>query len=103
MGLFSKKDKNKYLHGFAKTNDSLGKKLKFVTALRLPTPLYSWSAPCVLTGRWPPVFLVEPRGSLTNDKSTQQGPALPSCFQPRQCPPGVTELDLGKGRGGQAG
>ena len=30
MGLFSK-DKNKYLHGFAKTNDSLGKKLKFVT------------------------------------------------------------------------
>ena len=31
MGLFSKKDKNKYLHGFAKTNDSLGKKLKFVT------------------------------------------------------------------------
>ena len=31
MGLFSRKDKNKYLHGFAKTNDSLGKKLKFVT------------------------------------------------------------------------
>ncbi len=30
MGLFSK-DKNKYLHGFAKTNDSLGRKLKFVT------------------------------------------------------------------------
>jgi fused signal recognition particle receptor len=30
MGLFSK-DRNKYLHGFAKTNDSLGKKLKFVT------------------------------------------------------------------------
>ena len=30
MGLFSK-DKNKYLHGFAKTNDSLGKKLRFVT------------------------------------------------------------------------
>ena len=30
MGLFSK-DKNKYLHGFAKTNDSLVKKLKFVT------------------------------------------------------------------------
>ena len=30
MGMFSK-DKNKYLHGFAKTNDSLGKKLKFVT------------------------------------------------------------------------
>ncbi|MBQ9158813.1 MAG: signal recognition particle-docking protein FtsY [Erysipelotrichaceae bacterium] len=30
MGLFSK-DKNKYLHGFAKTNDSLGKKLKFIT------------------------------------------------------------------------
>ena len=30
MGLFTK-DKNKYLHGFAKTNDSLGKKLKFVT------------------------------------------------------------------------
>jgi len=32
MGFFSKKaDKNKYLHGFAKTNDSLGKKLRFVT------------------------------------------------------------------------
>ena len=30
MGFFSK-DKNKYLHGFAKTNDSLGKKLRFVT------------------------------------------------------------------------
>ena len=30
MALFSK-DKNKYLHGFAKTNDSLGRKLKFVT------------------------------------------------------------------------
>ncbi|MBQ4020592.1 MAG: signal recognition particle-docking protein FtsY [Erysipelotrichaceae bacterium] len=30
MGLFTK-DKNKYLHGFAKTNDSLGRKLKFVT------------------------------------------------------------------------
>lgn len=30
MGLFSK-DKNKYLHGFAKTNDSLGKKLRFIT------------------------------------------------------------------------
>ena len=30
MGIFSK-DKNKYLHGFAKTNDSLGRKLKFVT------------------------------------------------------------------------
>ena len=30
MGLFSR-DKNKYLHGFAKTNDSLGKKLRFVT------------------------------------------------------------------------
>ena len=30
MGLFSK-DKNKYLHGFAKTNDSLGRKLRFVT------------------------------------------------------------------------
>ena len=30
MSLFSK-DKNKYLHGFAKTNDSLGKKLRFVT------------------------------------------------------------------------
>ena len=30
MGLFSK-NKNKYLHGFAKTNDSLGKKLRFVT------------------------------------------------------------------------
>jgi len=30
MGFFNK-DKNKYLHGFAKTNDSLGKKLKFVT------------------------------------------------------------------------
>ena len=30
MALFAK-DKNKYLHGFAKTNDSLGKKLKFVT------------------------------------------------------------------------
>ena len=30
MGLFSK-DKNKYLHGFAKTNDSFGRKLKFVT------------------------------------------------------------------------
>lgn len=30
MGLFSR-DKNKYLHGFAKTNDSLGKKLKFIT------------------------------------------------------------------------
>ena len=33
MGLFSNKkaDKDKYLHGFAKTNNSLGKKLKFVT------------------------------------------------------------------------
>ena len=31
MGLFKKADKNKYLHGFSKTNDSLGKKLKFVT------------------------------------------------------------------------
>lgn len=31
MGLFKKVDKNKYLHGFAKTNNSLGKKLKFVT------------------------------------------------------------------------
>lgn len=30
MGFFSK-DKNKYLHGFAKTNDSLGRKLRFVT------------------------------------------------------------------------
>lgn len=30
MGLFSK-DKNKYLHGFAKTSNSLGKKLRFVT------------------------------------------------------------------------
>ena len=30
MGLFSR-DKNKYLHGFAKTNDSLGRKLKFIT------------------------------------------------------------------------
>ena len=30
MAFFSK-DKNKYLHGFAKTNDSLGKQLKFVT------------------------------------------------------------------------
>ena len=30
MGFFNQ-DKNKYLHGFAKTNDSLGKKLKFVT------------------------------------------------------------------------
>ena len=30
MGIFSR-DKNKYLHGFAKTNDSLGRKLKFVT------------------------------------------------------------------------
>ena len=34
MGFFSKNkkaDKDKYLHGFAKTNSSLGKKLKFVT------------------------------------------------------------------------
>ncbi len=31
MGLFKKADKNKYLHGFAKTNDSLGRKLRFVT------------------------------------------------------------------------
>ena len=33
MGLFSNKkaDKDKYLHGFAKTNNALGKKLKFVT------------------------------------------------------------------------
>lgn len=33
MGLFSNKkaDKDKYLHGFAKTNNSLGKKLKFIT------------------------------------------------------------------------
>ena len=33
MGLFSNKkaDKDKYLHGFAKTNNYLGKKLKFVT------------------------------------------------------------------------
>ena len=54
-------------------------------------------------GRWRPLFLVEPRGSLTNDKLTQQGPALPSCFQPGQCLPGMMELDLGKGRGGQAG
>ncbi|MBQ6335196.1 MAG: signal recognition particle-docking protein FtsY [Erysipelotrichaceae bacterium] len=30
MGFFTK-DKNKYLHGFAKTNDSLGRKLRFVT------------------------------------------------------------------------
>lgn len=30
MGLFSK-DKNKYLHGFSKTNNSLGKKLHFIT------------------------------------------------------------------------
>ncbi len=30
MGFFSK-DKNKYLHGFTKTNDSLGRKLRFVT------------------------------------------------------------------------
>ena len=30
MGFFSK-DKNKYLHGFAKTNDSLGRKLRFIT------------------------------------------------------------------------
>ena len=32
MGIFSKKaDRNKYLHGFAKTNDSLVKKLRFIT------------------------------------------------------------------------
>ncbi|MBQ6560641.1 MAG: signal recognition particle-docking protein FtsY [Erysipelotrichaceae bacterium] len=31
MALFRKADKNKYLHGFAKTNDSLGRKLRFVT------------------------------------------------------------------------
>ena len=34
MGFFSikkKADKDKYLHGFSKTNNSLGKKLKFVT------------------------------------------------------------------------
>jgi fused signal recognition particle receptor len=31
MGLFKKADKNKYLHGFAKTSDSLGRKLRFVT------------------------------------------------------------------------
>ena len=31
MSLFKKADKNKYLHGFSKTNDSLGRKLKFVT------------------------------------------------------------------------
>ena len=32
MGLFSKKtDKDKYLHGFAKTKSSLGKKLRFIT------------------------------------------------------------------------
>ena len=31
MALFKKADKNKYLHGFAKTNDSLGRKLRFVT------------------------------------------------------------------------
>ena len=31
MALFKKADKNKYLHGIAKTNDSLGRKLRFVT------------------------------------------------------------------------
>ena len=63
---------------------------------RLPMALYRRSAPHVPTGRRPPLFLVEPRGSLRDNKPTNRVQPCP------QCPPGVTQLGLRMGRGGQA-